>query len=518
MNLTIAYRAQYQTAALSLLTLASLSMPLSLHAQTPQIIRVTEWNVTNYDGTSTRNSAFQTSIYGVSPTTGQSMSPDLFLGEEFLSTAAVTAFKTMLNTAPGSPGDWAAAPFTAGSETVTDTNTAFFYRTSKFNFVKITLVAVGSTSTTNQPRNTYRYDVSPKGFINDVPVLACYATHLKAQGGTNSAGRRLVETTNIRNNANTLTDPNTYFLLGGDFNILASTDPEYQELVGSLTGTNGNVGRFYDPINSVGTWNHNSTFRYIHTQEPATAMNDRYDQILLCSKLLDNVGFDYVYNGGTITNFAPTPFSTSTWNDPNHSYRCWGNDGTSFEAPIKTTGNTEVGATIASALITTVENNGHLPVFLDLKLPIPYVHIGGNVTLEGWKGGGETLEFQFRPVNGGTTIVRNQFVPTTGVYSFTDIPVGKYTLAVKGRKWLRHAVVADGSTSNVSNLNLTLLAGDVDGNNIVDVDDLTDLLFAFNSVKGDGIYTEAPDLDGNNTVDVDDLTLLLFNFNVAGDN
>ena len=80
----------------------------------------------------------------------------------------------------------------------------------------------------------------------------------------------------------------------------------------------------------------------------------------------------------------------------------------------------------------------------------------------------------------------------------------------------------DATTSSVGGVNRTLLNGDVDNNNIVDVDDLTLLLFAFNTAKGDGsgLYEAYPmaDLDLNGKIDVDDLTDLLFNFNISGSN
>ncbi|WP_394700517.1 hypothetical protein [uncultured Ilyobacter sp.] len=130
-------------------------------------------------------------------------------------------------------------------------------------------------------------------------------------------------------------------------------------MVGSQTN---NDGRFFDPINTPGSWNNNSSFRYVHTQDPAMAMDDRHDQILVSVDLIDGVGADYIGE--------PTiPYSTTTWDDPHHSYRCWGNDGSSYDDPITTTGNTMVGPDIAQALIYSALNGGHLPVYLDLQIP-----------------------------------------------------------------------------------------------------------------------------------------------------
>lgn len=93
-------------------------------------------------------------------------------------------------------------------------------------------------------------------------------------------------------------------------------------------------------------------------------MDDRFDQVLIGGGLADGVGTDYVGN----TQIA---YSTTTWNDTNHSYRVWGNDGTSFNSSLTTTGNSMVGSSIAQSLInTSTTAGGHLPVFLDLKYAV----------------------------------------------------------------------------------------------------------------------------------------------------
>jgi hypothetical protein len=78
---------------------------------------------------------------------------------------------------------------------------------------------------------------------------------------------------------------------------------------------------------------------------------------------VDGVGMDYIGN--------PTlRWNLGTFADPNHSYRVWGNDGTSFNMPLTVAGNANVGPTIAQALINAATTSGgHLPLFLDLRVP-----------------------------------------------------------------------------------------------------------------------------------------------------
>jgi hypothetical protein len=326
-------------------------------------LRIVEWNVTNY--ASGRVAAFGTSIYGVNGANGLSMRPDVIIGQEFLSASGVSNFLNILNTAPGSPGDWAAAPFINGN----DTDNAFFYRTSKVNFLGVTVVAVGGASP-NHPRDLSRYDLRPVGYSAASATLACYSSHMKAGTGGSNEARRLLEAQRLRDDAQAL-PAEWNFLLGADLNIRSSSEGAYVEMVGSQAN---NAGRLFDPIARPGTWHNNSFHRFTHSQDPigAGGMDDRYDQILVGASLIDGDGLDYVGD-------ASIPYSASTWNDPNHSYRNWGNDGSSFNASLTTGGNTMVGSTIALALRDSAGNGGHLPVFLDLRVP---AEIGGDTTLD----------------------------------------------------------------------------------------------------------------------------------------
>jgi hypothetical protein len=183
---------------------------------------------------------------------------------------------------------------------------------------------------------------------------------MKSGSSSEDQSRRLLEAQRIRNNAELLPQ-GWHFLIAGDYNIQSSGQAAYQELVASQAD---NRGRFFDPIASPGSWNNSSAFVFVHTQDPSGAggMDDRHDQILLSASLVDAEGVDYVGDHFT-------PYSTVSWNDSNHSYRSWGNDGTSFNATLRTTGNQMVGPVIAQALINSAAGAGHLPVFLDLEVP-----------------------------------------------------------------------------------------------------------------------------------------------------
>lgn len=322
-------------------------------------LRIATWNVTTYSNTlpSPRDAAFKTALY--TEYQGRTLAPDVLVGQEFTSAAAVTAFRTALNTAPSSPSDWVAAPFVLGP----DTNNALFYRTSKVVLVDVTTISLGGASPA-PPRNTERYDLRPVGY-GPATTIAVYSSHMKSGGASTDLARRLVEAQRIRAAAAAL-DPAWSFIVAGDFNIPSSSQAAFQALVAPPT-----AGQVLDPIATPGNWNNNPAFRFVHTQSPggiATqtgGMDDRFDHLLLSAALLDGAGMDYI-------GLAGVPYSTTTWNDPNHSYRAWGNDGTSYNAALTVATNQMVGPTIAQALVTSTNADifgGHLPVYLDLRVP-----------------------------------------------------------------------------------------------------------------------------------------------------
>ncbi len=320
-------------------------------------LRIVEWNVTWYNGTTERDAAFQTAIFGSFQ--GRSLDPDVIVGQEFIGAAGVAAFRDMLNSAPGSAGDWAAAPFSGG-----DSDSALFYRTSKVQFDSQVVLSEGNGSN-GPPRDNNRYLVRPAGYDGTGATLYLYSAHMKAGSGGSDQQRRVPEANRIVQDINGLPAGIGGAMLLGDFNVQASSQQAYQILVNSQP----DGGPLFDPIRTPGNWNNNSNFRFVHTQDPTGmgGMDDRHDQILISAELDDGEGLAYLPalpSGNT-----NTPYSTTTWNDPNHSYRAWGNDGASFDDAIRTSGNTMVGAAIAQALRDTAGNGGHLPVVLDLQVP-----------------------------------------------------------------------------------------------------------------------------------------------------
>lgn len=476
-------------------------------------LRVATWNVTNYSGG--RVAAFQTSFYDEFE--GRSMSPDVIIGQEFISQSGVNSFLNLLNSDPASPGDWAAAPFIDGR----DTDSAFFYRTSKVTFLGVTVVAQGGPSP-NHPRNIQRYDIRLMGYDSAGATLACYSSHMKAGTGGDDQARRLLEAQRIRDDAEDL--PAAWsFLLGADLNIQNSGQAAYQELIGSQPN---NDGRLVDPISTPGGWNNNGYFRFVHTQDPVGAggMDDRHDQLLVSASLVDGGGFDYLGDPNI-------PYSTTTWNDADHSYRSWGNDGTSYNTSLTIDGNQMVGATIAQALVDSAAGGGHLPVFFDLRVP---PRVGSDSLIDfGRVPQNEPAEELLTVWNTGDVALWT----TEGIADLSyslDASVGFTTssgpfVENPGGGGNDHLIEMDTSALGLLSGMLTILSddpdqpqrvvtllgevvpatcfGDLDGDGQVELSDLARLLSNY-GLTGGVNYADG-DLDDDDDVDLSDLSALL---------
>jgi hypothetical protein len=354
-------------------------------------LRIATWNVSTYNVNDTRKANFQTAIYGVNPANGLSMSPDVFIGQEFIGAASVTDFVGMLNTAPGSPGDWAAAPYVNITH-LDNLNNAFFYRTSKVDFLGQRIINATAGNANDQPRDTLRHDIQIKGTTD---VIGVYNTHMKASAGTAETTRRQAEADYIRNNAQGINTNGAgsalpagyHYLVAGDFNMKGSTEQPFQTLI-STTYEASTAGRFVDPIAATGSWGTSGVNNRILTNDGALGLNDRFDMLLLSPSLTDANGTSYVNRSGVLQ--LPTAYSTTTWDDPNHSYRVWGNDGTqAFGAPLINSSSpgspTPINSMVGNVIADAIKNTGaqHIPVFLELGFTTAAIPEPGTLGLVG---------------------------------------------------------------------------------------------------------------------------------------
>lgn len=119
---------------------------------------------------------------------------------------------------------------------------------------------------------------------------------------------------------------------------------------------------------------------------------------------------------------------------------------------------------------------------------------------------------------------------TTPLHSYTDISAdaagamtlpdqiadGTYRVAVKHAGFLQRVIDVTMATSHTATVP-ELLAGDVDGNNFVNIDDFDLLSDSFFIGAGDPGFNAAADFDGNGFINIDDFDFLSDNFFTAGE-
>lgn len=482
-------------------------------------LRVATYNISNYPSAGLREADIVNVVYGVSPVNGLSLRPDVLVVQEMESSGGVNNLRSFLNSAHGS-AVWALGTFIAPTGGCNDTSNAVLYRVDRVSQVSSVTVSVGGCDP-NPPRTIQRWDLALAGY-GGAPgsILSVYATHMKAGNTSADQNRRLVEAQRIAANAGTL-PAGRHFLVAGDLNIPSSSQSAYLALVGLNPGDP--TGPFFDPIFTPGVWNNNSAFRFVHTQDPATEMDDRYDQILVSATLLDGAGMHYIGD-------PARPYSTSTWDDPHHSYRAWGNDGTAYNAMLRTTGNTMVGSSIAQSIINVAAGSGHVPVYLDLRVParlgVSALSVDFGVVRAGTPASASIEVFNDGEVSrwsaGGIAALRYSLSASAGFAA----PSGVFS-ALAGAAGNVHAITMDTSTAGArsgtlwidsdagdraSPLGIALAgtvvcAADWNADGVVDFNDFLEYLNAYNA--GD----PSADLNADGVVDFNDLLEYLNLFN-----
>ncbi|MEN3002603.1 MAG: S8 family serine peptidase [Armatimonadota bacterium] len=155
----------------------------------------------------------------------------------------------------------------------------------------------------------------------------------------------------------------------------------------------------------------------------------------------------------------------------------------------------------------------HASVMAALTVPI-----SGRITINGFTGSynGRLVEVHLRPLNGNTVLATaTTTANSTGNYSVSFFNyLGYYDLAIRAQgTLLRRVANRRVRYPGLTNVNVTLIPGDIDGNNVIDDADLLAVLFAFGQ-SGSNLPT---DLNGDGVVDDADLLLVLFNFGQRGE-
>lgn len=143
--------------------------------------------------------------------------------------------------------------------------------------------------------------------------------------------------------------------------------------------------------------------------------------------------------------------------------------------------------------------------------------VSGHITLEDCMTPGQTVTLKFRPINGGLAYTTQVIVAADGSYT-ASAPVGNYNVLIKGAKWLAASEAVDTTNGDVTGVNALLRAGDANNDNIIDVEDLNQLIQAFDADPTSPNWNGGKaDFNCDDIVSVDDLDILIRNFDAGGD-
>ena len=147
------------------------------------------------------------------------------------------------------------------------------------------------------------------------------------------------------------------------------------------------------------------------------------------------------------------------------------------------------------------------------------VSVGGFVTLEGAVNIQIPLHIDFRdPLTDQFLFSRTVTVAADGSYTVTNVPAGRaYDLHIKADKYLAANHPVNTFSINDRDADVTLLAGDANNDNAVDVADLLLVIYHYNKVAPNPGFLDAADLNGDGANDVTDLLLVIGNYNKMGE-
>lgn len=307
---------------------AVLVVLLHLDFAAAQVLRVGSWNVANEPNSPDRISDFETvfraigdqSVLGNSARLGilalqeTDTGSALDVRDSFNSIYVESNYELIFSDADGG-GD----------------RTGFVFDSNLVSLISQTELSSSLT------HNVLRATFDPIGLGMSDP-LTLYSIHLKS--GASAADRitRGSESLVIRSDADML-GPETSVLFTGDFNMQSSSEAAWSNMTSV-----GNAQAF-DLADSPGDWRDNPDFLSLHTQDPGSSLDDRFDLHFGTEGLFDSVGIDFLEGSFTV----------------------FGNNGTHDLNQSIMTG-TGASSQVLSALSRTSD---HLPIFSDFIVAIP---------------------------------------------------------------------------------------------------------------------------------------------------
>jgi hypothetical protein len=157
------------------------------------------------------------------------------------------------------------------------------------------------------------------------------------------------------------------------------------------------------------------------------------------------------------------------------------------------------------------------PTFLTIRAGSLFAaKLKGSIRLPGCASMAQPLHFEFRPPAGSEPFSQDATPESDGSIILV-VPPGIYDVAIKGAKWLQKVIHVDLSNGDASFPRVTLIPGDINNDNKVNIQDLGLLADAFGRTPGVPGWNENADLNCDNVVNIVDLGLLADGFGKTGD-
>ncbi|NLA23601.1 MAG: hypothetical protein GX879_01405 [Bacteroidales bacterium] len=216
-----------------------------------------------------------------------------------------------------------------------------YYNQEKFDLKEVFDVYTASSRDFKVYRLQYKHSLSETN-LYIIPVHFAAGNNTSGQNKRAQMADSIMSLVERRGN-------NDNFIVLGDMNVYRHTEPAFQKLI-----NHPNIEyRFYDPVNQLGSWNNNPSFKNYHTQSTHTdddgckatgGLDDRFDIILVDDDILSGAGrVKYIEN----------------------SYTTVGQDGEHFNHSLIVGGNSSVPADVLNALYNMSD---HLPVYADFVI------------------------------------------------------------------------------------------------------------------------------------------------------
>jgi hypothetical protein len=140
--------------------------------------------------------------------------------------------------------------------------------------------------------------------------------------------------------------------------------------------------------------------------------------------------------------------------------------------------------------------------------------ISGTLTLSGAVNGAQGLDFTFD--NAGADFTYTTTLNPNGSYAI-PLPPGTYNIGINGSRWLRTTLTGITVNGVVSGLDATLLPGDLNGDNVINLADFSLFAAAYGSDPTSPNWNPNADLNCDGSVDISDFALLAQNYGLTGD-